>query len=70
VLYAPWMNAADADATDQWRLTVGGYFGVFFTKRSVELILGYNAPIRGKNVETMHRASLTVKFYRIGGDSE
>jgi hypothetical protein len=70
VLYAPWMNAADADASDQWRLTVGGYFGVFFTKRSVELILGYNAPIRGKNVETMHRASLTVKFYRIGGDSE
>jgi hypothetical protein len=70
IFYAPWMNAADDDASDQWRLTVGGYFGVFFTKRSVELILGYNAPIRGKNTETLHRASLTVKFYRIGGDSE
>jgi hypothetical protein len=74
IFYAPWLNAADSNATNQWRLTVGGYFGVFFTERGqrepLELILSYSAPIQGMNVAAVHRASFIIKIYVMGGDTE
>jgi len=62
---APWMNAADPDATNQFCLSVGTHFDVLIggLKSPLEISIGYAAPILGRNINPVHRTSLTFRVY-------
>jgi hypothetical protein len=63
--YAPFMNSADKNVSDQYGLCAGGHFDLFFTNLAnpVEISIGYTAPILGRNINPIHRVSLTFRVY-------
>jgi hypothetical protein len=63
--YAPFMNAADVNVTDQYSISAGGHFDLFFTDliNPIEISIGYVAPIMGRNINPIHRVSLTFRVY-------
>jgi len=62
---APLMNSADANATDQYCFSAGTNFSVLITdmKAPLEILVGYNVPIVGKNVNPFHKVNLTFRVY-------
>jgi len=60
--YAPYMNASDEYATNQYCLSAGTYFGIVTPNRyPVEIYLKYNAHILGQNIKQVHRCGIVIK---------
>jgi hypothetical protein len=63
--YAPFLNAANENSGDQYNLSAGTHFDILFRNLAnpIEISVGYVAPILGRNINPIHRVSLTFRIY-------
>jgi hypothetical protein len=63
--YSPGVKIGDQDATNNFAFYINPYASLFFTSFPVplQLQLGYNIPVAGKNTDARHIVVLQAKFF-------